>query len=509
MAGHVGAPISAVLQLESTVTAAQVTVALADWLQKTYSVELESADRQRLMVEWRATDDEPFACQLVASDSNDQARRTITVICDDVGAVAIVEEAPFASPDAPHAAVDLSEPVQLLLGLLLPMANTILDLSRGDVNDLQAVDCDTLIAALHKDLAPGLLIAVTTNEEDAPSSSQQDLLDDLVGLAFVGMVPAGAVLLTSVGLSTRPRAGSVVSISRTVGGLDAQVIASTSLRTKPASARRLVVRRQLSAPVPFDLERRRSAAMTRLVSSGSEVDLPTALQLLDDESQRANELSNRVKELETLLERAYEEQDSALGELDNAQSQVRYLQKAFKELGEVALVEAEDDEDWLPESSIDALVVARESLPFLVIGATEDSCGLLDVHQKRGIWAKKIWSSLRALNDYCRAKAEERFSGDIAMYRDNTPDGAIPLLAEYAPTESKSTTDDAGLVTARTFVIPTDVCLAGKTYMGQHLKIDKGGQSAPRIHLYDDSGGATQRIYIGYVGPHLPTAGGF
>jgi hypothetical protein len=509
MAGHVGAPISAVLQLEPAVTAAQITATLADWLQKTHSVELEPADHEGLMVEWRAKDEDPFACQLVASDSHDRARRTITVTCDDADAVAIVEEAPFASPDASHAAVDLSEPVQLLLGLLLPMAKKILDLSRGDVNDLHAVDSDTLITALHKDLSPGLLIAVTTNEEDAPSSAQQDLLDDLVGLAFVGTLPAGAALLTGVGLSTPPRAGSVVSIARTIDGLDAQVIASTSLRTKPDSARRLVVRRQLSAPVPFDLERRRSSAMTRLLSSGSDIDLPTALQLLDDESQRANERSNRVKELETLLERAYEEQDSALGELENTQSQVRYLQKAFKELGEVPLVEAEDDEDWLPESSVDALVAARESLPFLMIGATEDSCILLDAHQKRGIWAKKIWSSLRALNDYCRAKAEGRFNGDIAMYRDNTPDGAIPLLAEYAPAESKSTTDDASLVAARTFVVATDVHPAGKTYMEQHVKIDKGGQSAPRIHLYDDSGGATQRIYIGYVGPHLPTAGGF
>lgn len=508
MAGHVGAPISTVLQLEPTVTAAQVTAALADWLQRTHGVKLESADHDGLMVEWRATGGEPFACQLLASDSHDQARRAITVICDDAGAVAIVDEAPFATSDAPHAAVDLSKPVQLLLGLLLPMANTILDLSRVDLNDLRTVDVGTLVAALHKDLAPGLLIAVTAHE-DPPSSAQKNLLDDLVGLAFVGMVPAGAPLLTNVGLSTPPRAGSVVNVARTVDGLDAQVIASTSLRTKPDSARRLVVRRQLSAPVPFDLERRRSLAMARLLGNGSEVDLPTALQLLDDESQRANELSNRVKELQTLLERAYEEQDSALGELDNAQSQVRYLQKAFRELGEVPLVEAEDDENWLPESSVDALIAARESLPFLVIGATEDSCVLLDAHPKRGIWAKKIWNSLRALNDYCRAKAEGRFDGDIAMYRDNTPDGAIPLLAEYAPTESKSTTDDAQLVAARTFVIPMDVHPAGKAYMEQHVKIDKGGQSAPRIHLYDNSGGATQRVYIGYIGPHLPTAGGF
>lgn len=509
MAGHVGAPLSAVLQLQPTVIGAQITAALTDWLHKTHGVELESADHEGLMVEWRATGDGPFACQLVASDSQDQVRRTITVFCDDAGAVAIVEEAPFASPDAPHAAVDLSEPVRLLFGLLLPMSRTILDRSRSDVNDLQAVDSDTLIAALREDLMPGLLIAVTANEGDPPSSTQQALLDDLVGLAFVGVVPAGAAVLTSVGLSTPPRAGNVVSIARTVGGLDAQVIASTSLRTKPDSARRLVVRRQLSVPVPFDLERRRSSAMTRLLSAGLEIDLPAALQLLDEESQRANELSNRVRELEILLEGAYEEQDFALGELDNAHSQVRYLQKAFKELGEVAHVEAEDDDDWLPESSVEELEAAREFLPFLVIGPTEENCGSLDTHQKRGIWGKKIWSSLRALNDYCRAKTEGRFKGDIAMYRDNTPDGAIPLLAEYAPVESKATTADASLVAVRTFPVAAEVHAGGKVYMEQHVKIDKGGQSAPRIHLYDDSGGTTQRIYIGYVGPHLPTSNGF
>lgn len=511
MAGHVGAPISAVLQLQPAVTSVQITAALAEWLQQTHGAKLETPDHPGLMVDWRATGGEPFACQLLASDSHDQARRTITAICDDAGAVVIVDEAPFAAPSsAPHAAVDLSKPVRLLLGLLLPMANTILGLSRGGVNNLRAVDADTLIAALRKDLAPGLLIAVTANEEDTPTTAQSDILDDLVGLALVGMVPADAGLLTKVGLSAPPRAGSLVSIARTVDGLDTQVIASTSLRTKPDSARRLVVRRQLSAPVPFDLEWRRSSAMARLMASGPQIDLPTALQLLDEESQRANVLSNRVKELETLLDLAYEEQDSALGELDSAQSQVRYLQRAFRELGEVPLVEAEDDdENWLPESCADALAAAREFLPFLAIGATDGSCALLEAHPKHGIWAKKIWNSLRALNDYCRAKAEGRFSGDIAMYRDNTPDGAIPLLAEYAATESKSTSDDARLVAARTFTVPVDVYPAGKAYMEQHVKIDKGGQSAPRIHLYDNSGGATQRIYIGYIGPHLPTAGGF
>ena len=154
-------------------------------------------------------------------------------------------------------------------------------------------------------------------------------------------------------------------------------------------------------------------------------------------------------------------------------------------------------------------MAAQELLPFLVISAGEDSCNILDGQQKRSIWAKKIWLSLRALNDYCRSKAEGRFSGDIAMYRDNTPDGAIPLLAEYAPMESEPTTNNQNLRAIRTFTVPTTVDPAGKVYMEQHLKVDRGGQSAPRIHLYDDSGGPTQRIYIGYIGPHLATSSAF
>ena len=207
--------------------------------------------------------------------------------------------------------------------------------------------------------------------------------------------------------------------------------ASTSLSTKPESARRLVVRRQLAAPVPFDLERRRSLAMARLLTGGgmSTFPLPCSSGKRKPSGPRPWQPRQGTGDASGT---AYEEQDAALGELDNAQSQVRYLQKAFKELGEVPLVEAEDDDDWMPDSSVDALIAARESCPsWLSVRPTRmraHSTGNRSV----AIWAKKIWSSLRALNDYCRAKTEGRFSGDIAMYRDNTPDGAIPLLAEYA-----------------------------------------------------------------------------
>jgi hypothetical protein len=509
MGGHVGAPISAALELEPTVTLAHVAEALTDWLQTMHGAALESAEHEDLVVEWRTSGGNKFACQLVVSDSGDQARRTVTVLSDEVGVVAFIEEAPLTAFDAPHAIVDLSQSIALLLKALMPLTPSFATLKRGELNNFCSVDPKKLFSALQEELMPGLIVAVTAEEEILPSSTHLALLEDLSGLAIIGWAPVGAECLRELRTTAPPRAGSIVSITRTSTGLDAHVIASTSLRTKLESARRLLVRRQLSAPIPFNLERRRSAAMTLLLAGSHELDLPTALELLDEESRRANQLDNRVKDVETQLEQALEEQDTALSDLDDALSRLRFLELAFRDLGEVPTVEADSDDDWRPESSVEALMAAQEVLPFLVISATKDSCDALDGQQKRGIWAKKIWLALRALNEYCRAKAEGRFSGDIAMYRDNPPDGGIPLLAEYAPMESEPTTKNANLRALRMFNVPTSVEPAGKVYMGQHLKIDRGGQSAPRIHLHDDSGGPTQRIYVGYIGPHLSTSSAF
>lgn len=509
MGGQVGAPISLAFNLKRSVTLTEVSDLLAEWLRDTHHVPLESATYDDFVVEWRSLDGEEFTCQLVVSDEVDQIRRTVYVLRDDNGVVGIVEEAPLTTTNSPHSIVDLSHGLRLLLDAFTPILPSVAFMDRGVVNRLDSNAPAELLAALDAELTPGLVCAVTVDGQSAPSTGQHDLLDGLRGIALVGTVAAKDGLLANLSSSARPQAGSVVSIQRTTVGLDVSVVPSTSIRTKPKSARRLVVRRQLSAPIPFNLERRRSAAMTRLLAHGAEVDLPTALQLLDEESQRANELDNRLKEIETQLERALDEQDAALGELDDALSRIRYLERAFRDLGQIPTTEPGFDDDWQPDSVHEALEAARELLPFLVFSSTDRTCIDLDGQQKRGIWAKKIWTALRALNDYCRAKTENRFTGDLFQYRINPPQEAIPLLPEYASSESEPTTNDDHLRAIRTFSIPAAVVPAGKVYMEQHVKIDRGGHSAPRIHLYDDSGGPSQRIYIGYIGPHLPTSSGF
>ena len=232
MVGHVGAPISAVVQLEPNVALPNITEALTKWLSELHGVALESAAHETLVVEWRTSNDDAFACQLVVSDSGDQARRTVTVLGDVAGVVAILEEAPLAGVDAPHAIVDLSRSIRLLLDKLMPIAQNVLTLKRREQNQFGAVEPYELIAALQEELTPGLVVAVTADDEIAPSSAQQALLDDLRGLAIVGWASVRAKFLKEMCGSATPRVGSIVSIARTSSGLDVCLIASTSLRTK-------------------------------------------------------------------------------------------------------------------------------------------------------------------------------------------------------------------------------------------------------------------------------------
>lgn len=61
-----------------------------------------------------------------------------------------------------------------------------------------------------------------------------------------------------------------------------------------------------------------------------------------------------------------------------------------------------------------------------------------------------------------------------------------------------------GGAAARTFRVPTEVDSSGRVYLPSHIKLQRVGSPAPRMHFLDDAGGATGRIWIGYLGDHLP-----
>lgn len=58
---------------------------------------------------------------------------------------------------------------------------------------------------------------------------------------------------------------------------------------------------------------------------------------------------------------------------------------------------------------------------------------------------------------------------------------------------------------ARIFPVLTEVNPLGREFFGAHVKIDRGGGIAPRLHFLDDTRGPTGMVHIGYLGPHLPS----
>lgn len=59
---------------------------------------------------------------------------------------------------------------------------------------------------------------------------------------------------------------------------------------------------------------------------------------------------------------------------------------------------------------------------------------------------------------------------------------------------------------SRVFPVPRWVSEDGQAFMGAHVRIGGGKPPAPRLHFLDDTSRTDElgRVYVGYVGPHLP-----
>ena len=94
------------------------------------------------------------------------------------------------------------------------------------------------------------------------------------------------------------------------------------------------------------------------------------------------------------------------------------------------------------------------------------------------------------------------FDGNFRDYCADGHEEAIPR-AWIALSESETTNNNDRFRALRELPIDPDVAGTERVYMPAHIKIVAGGYPAPRIHFYDDTGGVTGKIHIGYFGQHL------
>jgi len=240
----------------------------------------------------------------------------------------------------------------------------------------------------------------------------------------------------------------------------------------------------------------------------SELFMDEALQLEARTEQATRELTSVREDLDiSYLELADREK-----ELAESKQRVRFLESRLRELGDHPAGLHPDDDDNLPEtveSCTEAVGWARSELSATIqIGIVEPMVGKLDFDGRAPAWGMQLWTALLALDDYARLKSSNNFNGNFLRYCSETPPGCRGFPPErVALKESESTMSNATCRQQRTFSIPREVDGSGVAIMEAHLKIQKRGSPAPRLHFLDDTRGPTGQILIGYIGPHLDTAG--
>ncbi len=227
--------------------------------------------------------------------------------------------------------------------------------------------------------------------------------------------------------------------------------------------------------------------------------------LLGDADRERNELNDAVELLRMELEDVQLEATESVAERDQQDRRVRWLERRLRELGDAALG---DDSDLpeAPASVAEVVEMARTHLPNLVIGDTDQAAAELDLYATSQMFAIKAWQALIALDAYARARSSDDFQGSFVAWCQDPPVGQPAISANaVASGESQSVDNNPNLHGARIFSVPTEVDPAGVAYMAAHVRVAKRTTPAPRLHYYDHAA-ISGKIYVGYLGGHLPTA---
>jgi hypothetical protein len=232
------------------------------------------------------------------------------------------------------------------------------------------------------------------------------------------------------------------------------------------------------------------------------------------------ELSRRVTALQDSLEETQDERDQARTrledeQLDHAETHDELLRaKAEAERLRAALAMAgRVDQAWAPPAELPqppgsfAELLDRlddGAVPGIVFTGDAKHALELDDQDPIGTWAAKTWEILRVLDGYADAREKGEFSQGVHAYLSQTPPGRPGYSPRaHAARESDSVENSAKFRQPRMLPVPPEVCADGAVFMGAHFKIALKGLVSPRMHYYDGTA-KTGKIYIGYIGKHLP-----
>ncbi|HEY2270629.1 MAG TPA: hypothetical protein VGI96_48990 [Streptosporangiaceae bacterium] len=233
------------------------------------------------------------------------------------------------------------------------------------------------------------------------------------------------------------------------------------------------------------------------------------------------EISRLLEALQDLLEDAEDDRDLVRArledeQLDHAETQAELL-KAKLELdrlrgilsrvGRVDQTRAATAAARSPGSFAELIERLDEHVLSGVVFTGDPKNALeLDDFDPVGTWAAKSWDVLRVLDGYAAARRRGEFSKGVHAYLGHTPAGrpGYPPGA-HSTQESEPVERSPKLRKLRVLPVPPDINPDGAIFMDAHFKIARKGLISPRIY-YHDAASQTGKIYVGYIGKHLPNA---
>lgn len=163
-------------------------------------------------------------------------------------------------------------------------------------------------------------------------------------------------------------------------------------------------------------------------------------------------------------------------------------------------------EESVPVSFAELNELVHDRMKHLILTYDKSKADDLDDDLKSSTWASKAWGALLALDSYSASSAgDEGFGGTFRDFCEAAPQGMRTYpVTRVAMVESDSVRNDRRFRQQRMLFVPPEVDASRRVFMEAHIKIDNKGRIAPRIHFYDDTSGATGKVIVGYIGPHLP-----
>ena len=396
----------------------------------------------------------------------------------------------------------------------IPHLLEIADFRLGGLPVGHPVSADEIVAWIDGNEDGQLVAVIGLGHDSAVQSVLGEVRRQVLGMAVLGLLPVAAAERFLWDYYPRGRAnpGAILHASRRAGETEVHLTPATAVRRQPkAAARRQRLRWCLPWQAGVRLEDEFEARLGKLWDRRVPV-AATEEEWLAELDAHQREIGRLERQVLMLLEargQAWEEQDEALRELQQVRAQLRYTQRRLREFEVTPMLESPEESDEVsPDTCAEAVEFGREILENVLFVCDTKYAEELDEHEKSSVWAGKVWGALRAMESFADCRMNSEYKGSFLMFCDDPPPtGAVGYMANsVAMGESESTDSNPTTRQARTFRVPEMIAPGGGVYMPAHVKIDKGGHPAPRIHFLDDTA-SSGKVVVGYVGKHLPTGG--